>query len=156
MIASEKIAEQLKNRKGNGIFDVEIDSDGYVRCQFENRIDPSQPYTLTVHPFAQERTLRIRIPLITLGPQDSPIPGLSFSTAISLINGVLRADSQSGISFELDHICQYDDGNDLSAELFGQLIDGMLTDFRQIETLTLHGQGMIEALMQIALNQSID
>jgi hypothetical protein len=149
MIALEKIAEQLKNHKADGIFDVEIHPDGYVRSQLENRVDPGQPYTLTVQPVAEEHTLRICIPLVTAEQQDIPIPGVSASANISLGGGDLKVDSKSGISFELNHIYQEDDGSDLSPDLLRQLIDGMLRDFRQVETLLLQGQQLVESFMKI-------
>ena len=149
MNALEKIAEQLKNRKADGIFDVEIHPDGNIHSQLENRVDPSQPYTLTVHPVSEEHTLRICIPLVTAEQQDIPIPDVSASANISLAGGELKVDSKSGISFELNHIYQEDDGSDLSPDLFGKLIDGMFKDFRQIETLLLQGQQLVESFMKI-------
>jgi len=149
MTTLEKIAEKLKNRSGEGIFNVKTNPDGYVRSQLENRVDPSQPYTLTVLLVAQEHTLRICIPLVTAERQDIPIPGLLASANISLAGGDLKVDSKTGISFELNHIYQEDDGSDLLPDLFGQLIDGMLTDFRQVETLLLQGQQLVESCMKI-------
>jgi hypothetical protein len=154
MLGLKTIAEELKNRKVNGIFDVEIAPDGYINAKLENRVDPSQPYTLTVHPIAIGSRLRVSIPLISAGPQEALFAGISISSTISLANGTLKADLKSGVTFELDHICQDDDGNDISSESFGRLIDGMLADFRRIETFILQGQNMVEVLMQIASNQS--
>ena len=149
MTTLEKIAEVMKSQKGNGVFQVEVRPEGYIYSQLENRVDPSQPYTLTVHLLPKERTLQIRIPLINAEQQDIPIPRVSASATISLAGGNLKVDSKTGVSFELDYIYQDNDGNDLLPELFEQLIERMFADFRQFEMLILQGQRMFETLMQI-------
>lgn len=145
----KKIVDELKSRKADGIFDVVINADDCICSHLENRVYPSQPYTLTVQPVPDEHTLRISIPLISVEQQDIPIPDVSACANISLSGGDLKVDSKTGVSFELNHIYQEDDGSDLSPDLLGELMDGMLKDFRQVETLLLQGQQFIESLMKI-------
>ena len=147
MITPEKVAEVMKGQEGNGIFQVEVNPEGYVHSQLENRIEPSQPYTLTVHPIVQERTLRINISMIMSGLPDRSALGVSASSTISFRNKCLTVDTEKGIVFELNHICQDADGNAPSPGEFGQLLDEMVRFFRQIETLVLHMQGLIKTFM---------
>ena len=147
MITPEKVAEVLKGQEGNGIFQVEVNPEGYVHSQLENRIEPSQPYTLMVHPIAQERTLRIGISMIMSDLPDYSALGVSASSTISFGNKHLTADTEKGMVFELNHLCQDGDDNAPSPEELGQLLDGMVKFFRQIETLMLHTKGLVETIM---------
>ena len=150
MFNLEQTAEVLKGQKDLGIFDVQINPNGYVSSQLENRADPNRPYSLTVRPLDGQRTLKIRISVITLAEYDNPIPGVIASAAVSLGKGELRIDSEKGISFEVSHICPDGDDGDLSPEVVEQLIDGLVRNFRQFEILAMQGQGLVETLMKIS------
>jgi len=155
MITREQIAEVLRNRKGeDGISEVKIDPDGSVLAKLENRFGRNQPYTLTVHPIVEDRTLRIRIPLVAGERQGSGIPGVLASANICLAGGRLAIDSKNGIAFEVNHVCQGDGDNDLSAELLGQLLDAMVRDFRRIEMLILYAQRLAQASQDIVSTMS--
>ena len=105
MIASEKIAEVLKGQEANGIFLVEINPEVYVCSQLKIRIEPSEPFTLTVRPIAEERTLRINISMIMSDLPDCSVLGVSSSSTISFGNKCLTVSSEKGIVFELNHSC---------------------------------------------------
>ena len=147
MIASEKIAEVLKGQEANGIFHVEINPEGYVCSQLKSRIEPSDPFTLTVLPIAEERTLRINISMIMSGLPDCSVLGVSSSSTISFGNKCLTVSTEKGIVFELNHVCRDGDDNAPSTQEFEQLLDGMVKFFRQIEMLLLHTKGLTETFM---------
>ena len=147
MIALEKITEVLRGQEANGIFQVEINPEGYVCSQLENRIEPIHPFTLTVRPIAEERTLRINISMIMSDLPDCSVLGVSSSSTISFGNKCLTVSTKKGIVFELNHVCRDGDDNAPSTQEFEQLLDGMVKFFRQIEMLLLHTKGLTETFM---------
>ena len=147
MITSEKIVEVLKGQEANGIFQVEINPEGYVCSQLENRIEPSHPFTLTVHPITQKRTLRINISMNMADLPDYSVLGVSSNSTISFGNKCLTVSTEKGIVFELSHICQDGDDNAPSPQEFGRLLDETVKFFRQVEMLLLHTKGLTETFM---------
>lgn len=150
MISAEAILEVVSYpQKEHGISHTEMRPEGSIVSRLENRIDPNQTYNLMVHLLAEEHTLRIQIPLIGAEEQVIPISSVSANANISLAGGDLKVDSETGVSFEVNHIYKGDDAYDISPDLLRQLIEDFLRDFRQVETLIMQGRQLVDSFMKI-------
>jgi len=144
MIKSRQIIEVLESRKYAGISQVEAGGDGCVRAQLENRNDQGKPYTLTVRLDSGVESLRLCIPLLSIEQPASVVPLVRASAGIDLAKGCLRIDSEHGLAveFNLDWPGRGDSGS--PAQVFGQWLDGVIEEFRDIEMLMLRAQQLLE------------
>jgi hypothetical protein len=139
--------EQTKDWVGriDGVGDIEICENEFVRASFSNRLNPKQPHILIVHPIDAELVLRVRVLQLAKVQAGSELPRLVAHENYGLALGKVGISSGDGeLMFEINHPCRNGDSEDPSPEVFARLVKQAMTEANRLALLATH-VGMIEA-----------
>lgn len=144
MITKDMCKELLA--KQDGVKDVEVCKDQYLRARFANRINPAEPHDLIVHPMEDRLALKILVPSITkVRSANSELFRVLQDINFRLLIGKVGTDARDGeVMFEINHACQ--DGNvaDPGPEVFARLIQIAIETTHDVHLTATH-VGMVEA-----------
>jgi len=155
MITVEQIIEIMSScPKEKGISEIEIGADGDTVSRLENRIDPEQPYHLTVRPLEEAQTLCIDVfPLLNIR-KDSDIYRKLILLNLGLGCGCLCSNPSDGrLIFKIEHFCEDDEGPSL--ELLVRLLSVCLRDVRFIKQILLFENMLDGGLTQESAEQFV-
>ncbi|MCK4784843.1 MAG: hypothetical protein KAV87_13910 [Desulfobacteraceae bacterium] len=155
MITPEEIVEVLSEcPKENGISEIEIGAVGDIVSRLENRIDPEQPYHLTVRLLEEAQTLCIYVfPLLNIR-KDSDIYRKLILLNLGLGCGCLCSNPSDGrLLFKIEHFCEDEEGP--SQEFFVRLCFECLRDVRVIEQFLLFENMVDSGLTQESAEQLV-
>jgi hypothetical protein len=123
MITLSKCRELLEQQEG--VMDIEVCKDQYLRGHFANRVNPKEPHDLIVHPILEKLVVRVLVPGITkIRSNKSELFRILQDVNYNLLIGKVGTDAHDGeVMFEINHPCQDGETLDPSPVVFARLIE---------------------------------
>lgn len=144
MITLAKCKELLEQQEG--VADVEVCKEQYLRGHFTNPVNPKEPHDLIVHPIPEKLVVRVLVPGITkIRSSKSELFRILQDVNYNLLIGKVGTDAHDGeVMLEINHPCQDGETADPSPDVFARLVEMAIETARDVHLTVTHA-GMVEA-----------
>ena len=142
MITLERCKELLEHE--DGLEQVEVCGSGFVRAKFTNRMDPTEPHDLVLHPVEEKQVLKVVVPHIARAKSNVELYRVLSHLNYDMLLGKVGVDQDGEVRLEVNQACRDGAEEDPGRDVFARLVELAMDTTQKVAVLVTYW-GMLSA-----------